>query len=522
MVTNNTCNLPKLTSDGQLIIGDSTGSPKAAVLTPGANIAITNAAGSITIAATGGGIAWSEITANSQTCIVSAGYFDNNAAPVNMELPATAALGNEIKFSNKGTGGFKIIPAAGQSVSLLTQTATYPQYLQNTDAYGAADLVCATANTQWNVINHEGTFSINIFEDAQFTQNELLFVKSNFSGWGSGFNLYGDLGNLTKTNVSSPVSVVGSFSFKQVAGAYFSSYWLGVNGSCRACGLNTSGELGTNNHAAKSSPFLVVGNHSFVSIAAGADYGGSASTAYGLKSDGSLWAWGGNAYGQIGNNTTTSYSSPVPVVGNHSFVFIAAGAPFALALKADGSCWAWGGNDYGQIGNQTKLTSYSSPISVVGNHSFIKVGGGGTFSAGLKADGSIWCWGSGYLGLMGNNTTNSYSSPVSVVGNFNFIDIAVSDYSVLALSNDNHCWSWGQNGTGQLGDNTMENRSSPVSVVGPFLFQKLIKGGCLSACMGAFDFSGKIWAWGANTYGQLGNNTTVTSYSSPILVLNTP
>ena len=141
----------------------------------------------------------------------------------------------------------------------------------------------------------------------------------------------------------------------------------------------------------------VVGNHSFTHIA------GSLTT-FGLKADGSLWAWGYNAHGEIGNNTTTSYSSPVSVVGNHSFIQISAAyVESAYGLKVDGSVWAWGSNSNGQLGNLT-TTSYSSPISVVGNHSFIQISAGSDgatgFVAGLKADGLV---GNGVLMILANS-----------------------------------------------------------------------------------------------------------------------
>jgi len=134
------------------------------------------------------------------------------------------------------------------------------------------------------------------------------------------------------------------------------------------------------------------------------------------SSDGSVWAWGTNANGSAGDNTAAARSSPVSVVGGHSFNVIAAGTDTSFALKSsDGSLWSWGLNTNDQLGDGT-IINRSSPVSVIGGHSFIKVAGSGTSTYALKADGSVWAWGKRTSGGLGNNTANSIRSPEQVVG----------------------------------------------------------------------------------------------------------
>lgn len=283
--------------------------------------------------------------------------------------------------------------------------------------------------------------------------------------WSWGANSAGQLGLNTTTNVSSPVAVVGSHVFTRVT---FGGTWaLGLKstGEVWAWGNNNFGQLGDLTTASKSSPILVLGNHSFIQIAAG-------NYSSGLKANGEIWSWGRNNTGQHGNNTTGSTSSPVIVIGNHSFVKIAcgAGSQHALALKSNGEVWAWGFNDSGELGDLTR-TSKSSPILVLGNHSFIDIFKAQNFSMALKSDGSCWCWGLNTVGQIGDYSTTSSSSPVLVVGNHNFIQIAVSGNppGCAGLKRNGEVWTWGEGLRGQLGNNVATiSSSSPILVVGGY------------------------------------------------------
>jgi alpha-tubulin suppressor-like RCC1 family protein len=126
-----------------------------------------------------------------------------------------------------------------------------------------------------------------------------------------------------------------------------------------------------------------------------------------------VWAWGFNSFGQLGNNSTVNRSSPVQVVGGHSFTEIAAGFGHSLALKANGEVWSWGLNGQGQLGDNSTVGK-SSPIQVVGGHSFTKAAAGGSHSLALKANGEVWAWGNNSAGQLGENNIDPKSSPIQV------------------------------------------------------------------------------------------------------------
>lgn len=354
----------------------------------------------------------------------------------------------------------------------------------------------------------------------------ILVLKANGEVWAWGRNTKGALGDNTITDKSSPASVVGGHSFIQVSGGlhtYGFSFGLKSDGSLWAWGENTQGNLGDNTGIHRSSPVSVVGNHSFTRVSAGRYHTAA------LKADGSVWCWGYNSHGALGDNTVTDKSSPVSVVGGHSFVEISAGSDRSFSRKADGTVWSWGSQNYNQgngaggLGDGT-LSNRSSPVSIVGNHSFIQIsaltGDEGDGCIGLKADGSAWVWGYNNKGQLGNNTSGAgthTTSPVSVVGGHSFTEVSGSWYHGAGLKADGSVWTWGLGSSGQLGDNAANDRSSPVSVVGAHSFVQLTRG---IQSMSARKANGEVWSWGENTYGQLGDNT-VSPKSSPVAVIGT-
>ena len=508
-------------TDGQLLIGNSTGNTltKATLASADGSVTITNGSGSIDLKASSA-FPWTEVTGTSQLAAVNNGYITNNAARVGVTLPSTVALGSVVKVAGKGAGGWSLAPNAGQTLYDAGTSVVYPGLLKSSSAHDCVDVVTITANTEYDVLCKNGTLS-SVILDYSIGNISSYYLKNDGSCWGCGLNASGELGNNTNTSYSSPIAMVGAHSFIAVCSENQSTMALKADGSVWTCGLNSAGGLGDLSITSRSSPVLVVGSHSFIQITNGDSF------KFGLKANGSAWGFGANSAGQLGQQNTTNYSSPVSVVGAHSFIQITAGSGFFCGLKADGSAWTCGNNFYGTLGNGSRTNS-SSPVAVIGAHSFIQVCGGSNdpnSCYGLKSDGSIWAWGANPSGELGQQNTTSYSSPVQVVGSHSFVELNAGKSFVLAKKNDGSVWSWGLNSSGELGDNTRTNHSSPVLVVGNTFYalanNRRKSSPYFSAFSGALKIDGTFWLWGDNSFGQLAQQNR-TSYSSPVVAVGLP
>ena len=343
--------------------------------------------------------------------------------------------------------------------------------------------------------------------------------------WSWGLNNSGQLGDGTSTNRSSPVqTVAGGTNWQTLLSGYNNSIMAAIktDGTLWTWGLNLYGTLGDGTSTNRSSPVQTV--------AGGTNWqsGSGGSLAVGaIKTDGTLWMWGFNNYGELGDNSTTYRSSPVQTVaGGTNWSQVAAGY-YTGAIKTDGTLWMWGKNTNGELGDNTR-THKSSPVQTVAggtNWSQVAVGANQGGVAAIKTDGTLWMWGVNSYGQLGTNNTSSYSSPVqTVAGGTNWSRVAVGLGHTIAVKTDGTLWTWGGNNYGQLGLNDTTNRSSPVQIYGGGTNwsnnPNNIAAGLRS--MGAIKTDGTLWIWGANDSGGLGIGS-ITNKSSPTQVgsLNT-
>ena len=215
-----------------------------------------------------------------------------------------------------------------------------------------------------------------------------------------------------------------------------------------------------------------------------------------LKQDGTLWAWGYNEYGMLGDGTTAHKNAPVQV--GSGFTAVAAGGYHTVALKADGTLWAFGLNQSGQLGDGT-TTNRLSPVQVLSGVARVAAGWSGT--AAVKTDGTLWAWGENSKGQLGDGTLTERHSPVQV--GTGFASVAAGTHHAVAVKQDGTLWAWGSNQFGQVGDGTRTDRRLPVKVGEGFASPAA--GYSFSAAVKA---DGTLWTWGSNAYGQIGNGAT--------------
>ena len=354
------------------------------------------------------------------------------------------------------------------------------------------------------------------FDDV-FVRND-IFVEGNLWLWGD--NIVGQLGDNTTLDRSSPVQTIsGGNNWKQISLGGATVAAIKTDGTLWLWGSNGNGQLGDNTGTTyRSSPVQTIsGGTNWKQVSVG-DYFVSA-----IKTDGSLWLWGSGSNGQLGDNTPPIIyrSSPIQTVsGGTNWKQVSCGYASVAAIKTDGTLWTWGFNTSGQLGDNT-VTERSSPVQTVsGGNNWKQVSAGYNFAAAIKTDGSLWLWGSNSNGQLGDNTLTNKSSPVQTIsGGNNWKQVSAGSLMTAAIKTDGSLWTWGWNFYGQLGDNTRTERSSPVQTISGGNNWKQV------SCVGPNNFStpyvtaiktdGTLWNWGRNNDGFLGDNTT-TDRSSPV------
>jgi len=356
--------------------------------------------------------------------------------------------------------------------------------------------------------NNEGTDYVGT---AYTFQSKPVFYQA----WIWGHNERGQLGQNIGGNPgsrSSPVQIPGN-NWSGIEAQKAGTLALTNLGTLWAWGRNNQGQLGQNDLVDRSSPTQIPGT------TWGGVYSGNYYATAATKTDGTLWTWGQGTYGQTGHNDQVSYSSPVQIPGTE-WAHVECGETYMAGTKTTGELWMWGWGYNGQLGqNQggSPGAARSSPVQVPGT-----TWGGANKSAwgyaayfNIKTDGTLWAWGYNTNGELGQNNKTSYSSPIQIPGS-TWSSLAGFRVGAMATKTDGTLWTWGKNNAGQLGQNNTTNYSSPVQIPGTTWSK--VGGGDNAAY--AIKTDGTLWLWGDNYYGSLGQGNT-TYYSSPVQIPGT-
>ncbi|WP_282944029.1 RCC1 domain-containing protein [Cellulomonas endometrii] len=327
--------------------------------------------------------------------------------------------------------------------------------------------------------------------------------------WGTGRNDHGQLGDGTTTDrtVRTPVTGVPG-TITEITGGSAHTLARTADGRVWSWGLGSSGQLGNGASSSRATPGQVggFGGHDVLTVSAG--------DAHNLAVDalGRPWAWGSNSHGQLGYTTSVPGASlpvGVPTMAGRTITAVAAGASHSLALQDDGTVWAWGRGDYGQLGDG-QGTSTEVPVQATGwgARTVVAIAAGGDTSAAVASDGTLWMWGAGGWGQLGDGAIGSSAASaqqVTALAGVRVTSVALSTTTAVALGADGSVWTWG--GVGTLGDPSRLLGDAPRKVA-------VLAGSTVTAVAAegfhasALTDAGTLWSWGLNTSGAIGDGTT--------------
>jgi alpha-tubulin suppressor-like RCC1 family protein len=325
--------------------------------------------------------------------------------------------------------------------------------------------------------------------------------------WAWGSNSYGQLGNgTTSTSPSGPAPVAGLDDVVDLSGGREHVVALTASGAVYTWGSDQEGQLGDGGTANRTRPARITvpcASGGVTSVEAGHN------TTLALCGDGTVWSWGLNSNGQLGDGTRTTRRVPVQVRSVTDAVAIGAGRDMSYAVRADGTALAWGDNAYGELGDGT-TTDRLTPVPVRSLTDVVGVAGGRDHGLALLGDGSVWSFGWNAYGQLGDGTTTNRATPVRVTDSSGHAltgvtQVAAGAHHSYALLTDGTVRSWGRNYRAELGDGTTTSRTRAVPVLGVAGAVSLGSGRDSGA---AVLSDGTVRAWGHNLYGQLGDGTT--------------
>ena len=278
-------------------------------------------------------------------------------------------------------------------------------------------------------------------------------------------------------------------------------------------GENGAHQLGVSGIAFDSIPRAVSGNRRFDSLTVGWDH------ACGLTSDHVAYCWGHNTSGQLGIGTLAigSTATPTIVAGGHTFASISSNGVHTCGIRMTGEAYCWGWEGEGELGNGASLTftGQPAPVAVLGGRTYASISGGSSHTCAVTSAGTPYCWGNSFSGQVGDGAGTGYrTSPVLVANGLTVTRVVAGGAHSCALEHGGRMWCWGENDVGQIGDGSFQTRIAPEEVDAPAPFT-LMSAGQRHTC--ALDGAGRAYCWGFNATGQLGDGTTLRK-GSPVVV----
>lgn len=334
-------------------------------------------------------------------------------------------------------------------------------------------------------------------------RDHFIVLKEDGSLWGWGGQDYGQLGTQSVIGSASPVmdpmpiqKVDGNrlLNIKAIATGSQHTVALDDKGRVWTWGRNNSGQLGdVARTSIDKNPQYVELPKKIIAIAAGDQH------TLAVDLEGNVWAWGRNVYGQLGRNATDAENAVPKLVqassdNSSSFteiVAVASGMEHSVALKSDGTVFSWGRNSYGQLGNGETLMINEKALEVPGISRIMEIAAGDNHTVALKQDQTtVWAWGTNRLGQLGDGGREDKLTPVQVQGMNEVTKIATGDNHTIAVKQDGSVWMWGKNTSG-----TQSSRTTPIQITGMNEAVAIGGGGYSDSFTLAVKTDGTVWKW---------------------------
>lgn len=325
-------------------------------------------------------------------------------------------------------------------------------------------------------------------------------IKSDGSLWAWGYNSSGQLGSGDNVDSDIPQKIGNDTNWQSIAAGDRHVLATKTDGTLWTWGENTFGQLGLNSRTLQfTTPQQVFTDTDWQKVTGGNTH------SLAMKSNGTLGAWGSRSSGKLGDGNTSNGLSrfPVQVGSDDNWLNVSASQAHTLAVKTDGTLWAWGDNGNGQLGDGSESDTYN-PVQIGTDTNWLDVSAGSFNSLGLKSDGTLWAWGSNFFGALGLGEDTSKRLIPHRIGLDNDWQSMVASFAhVLAIKTDGSLWSWGDNNDGQLGNGTIGDEVFPEQVGSERNWQH-VSTSLSSGHSLAIKLDGSLWAWGNNEDGQLG------------------
>ncbi len=358
----------------------------------------------------------------------------------------------------------------------------------------------------------EAAAADRIGRPADFSASWHGFAIRSGQLWSWGNNCRGQLGNGTTANAALPARVGTANDWTCISSSGDECSWgIRGNGTLWGWGKNDDGQLGDGTTQEARVPVQIGTDTGWASVAAGVFH------TLALKSDGSLYAWGDNADGRVGDGSVQRRSVPVLIndLSGTNWAVISAGQAHSAAVKRDGTLWTWGFNFWGQLGTgDTNRRTVPTQIGG-GSTDWASVAAGGEHTLALKTNGELWACGSNYFRALGIGSSGQYTTLQRVGSDSDWVAVAAAQYTSFALKSNGTLWSWGSGYDSELGTGTTF-QSSPrqVGTATDWVAISAMHRDCM-----ARKADGTLWAWGDNTFGQSGSGASSGDQAAPVQVV---